>query len=347
MSPAAPENEAKSSEVESSGQIADDSALNLAALLTQRRRELKLSLAQAERATKIRRHYLELIEKGDYSGLKNDVYSKGYVASYADYLGFDTAPILTLYKKERSAHQQNLRLRDEPAKLKIGLKPIYSPKWIITPKTFLVLWAISLFILVAGYLVWQFAAVSAAPKLTLDGALTQTVTSDFAYVSGKVQGGADVFIDDSPILTAADGTFREKVALVAGVNQVKVSAKNKLGKTTVINRTFIDALTNKTAVSTTPIPEKFDGVEVRVKVAKQASWLIVVADDKEIFRGTMLDGTEQIFRAASKLRLTLGNAGSVDLTLTNLQVLRKNLGVVGKEGEVKRDLEFTKDTVAL
>lgn len=322
-------------------------SLSLGHILKKRRQELKLSLEQVEKATKIRRQYLEFIESGNYDRLQDNIYSRGYVKNYADYLGLETAPILLLYRKERGARAQSLKLRDSHRQ-KIGLTPIDSPRWVITPRTFAVLSVIALLGLILGYIIWQFTGLAAAPKLTLDNPGEETVTSNVAFVSGRVNEGAEVSINDSPILTNSDGAFREQIALVNGPNQIRVSAHNKLGKTATVTKTYIANLpsTNSPAPTQTQ-PQQFGGVQLDVHVRGGTSWIIVSADDKEIYRGTMLDGSSQTFQAADHLDLSVGNAGVVDVHLTNNQVVNKDLGVVGKPGVIRRDLIFNKDTNAL
>lgn len=325
----------------------------LSQIFKRRREELKLSIADVEIAIRVRDRYLELIEEGDYHNLRDDIYTKGYIKSYAEFLGLDPKPILELYKQERRATKV-VKKPDHGTKPTMGLKPINSPRFIITPKTFLVLATLVLFMLVTGYIVWQVGVLSLPPKLTVNSS-PQEVSVSSVYISGRVDGGADLSINDSPILTSPDGSFREKILLSDGPNQIKITAKNKLGKSVTIDKTIVAKLSKPPIATnnapstnsqpTTPPSPKFDGVKLTVKATKTATWLIVEADGKEIFRGTMLAGTGQDFSAAGTIKLTVGNAGATQLILTNTVMTDKDLGIIGADGEVKRDLEFKKDTM--
>lgn len=55
----------------------------------QRRKELNLSLKEAENATSIRIHYLQAIEDGDMTKLISPVYAQGFAKQYANFLGMD------------------------------------------------------------------------------------------------------------------------------------------------------------------------------------------------------------------------------------------------------------------
>lgn len=59
-----------------------------------------LSLSEVERALRIRESLINAIETGDQEKLPGRVYAIGFVRSYAEYLGFDGAQIIDLYKRQ-------------------------------------------------------------------------------------------------------------------------------------------------------------------------------------------------------------------------------------------------------
>jgi cytoskeletal protein RodZ len=58
-------------------------------LFKQRRKEMNLSLKEAENATSIRTSYLQSIEDGDSSKLISPIYAQGFIKQYAAFLGLD------------------------------------------------------------------------------------------------------------------------------------------------------------------------------------------------------------------------------------------------------------------
>lgn len=60
----------------------------------QRRKEMNISLKEAENATSIRMTYLQFIEEGDMSKLISPVYAQGFVKQYAGFLGLDGEKII-------------------------------------------------------------------------------------------------------------------------------------------------------------------------------------------------------------------------------------------------------------
>lgn len=59
-----------------------------------------ITLDEAENATKIRRRYLEAIEKGDFAQLPDGPPGRGFVKNYARYLGLDPEAALKLFEGE-------------------------------------------------------------------------------------------------------------------------------------------------------------------------------------------------------------------------------------------------------
>lgn len=319
-------------------------SLKLGELFRRRRQELDLSLESVERTTHIRIKYLELIEKGNYTDLEDNVYSKGYVKNYAELLGFDTKEILRLYAQERHDYDLSQGIGRNKAK-KSSLKPIDSQTFTVTPKTFLVALASLFLLIMVGYVGFQLSKLSAPPAINLSNQEKSTVSTSYVIVSGEVDSGSDVFINDSPILTSPDGSFSDKVLLADGTNQIKVTARNKFGKEATKTIVVVANLGEIKKINSTDVRKStFDGVELQVSIGSQASYIIVKSDNKEVFKGTMLPGTKQLFQAKESIKLTTGNAGSTNLQITNSIVADKSIGSLGSEGETKQDIIFSKDT---
>ena len=68
--------------------------------LLEKRIELGLTLEQAEKATKIKSEYLDLIENGKFSSLASASHASGFVKNYAKYLGISAKEIMPLFRRE-------------------------------------------------------------------------------------------------------------------------------------------------------------------------------------------------------------------------------------------------------
>jgi cytoskeletal protein RodZ len=303
--------------------------------LKARRQALRLSLAQVEIDTKIRGKFLTALESGDYSSLPNDIYSRGFVQHYAAHLGLDGQAIAAAYAKERGgvATGETRSPRLEASK-----------KLVFTGPMLAALAALAVAACVVAYLVWQFSALAAPPQLIITSpAADTTITGGIIDLAGKTTPGSDITINDSPVLTDTDGTFHEKVALQDGVNAIRVKARSKLGKTSITTRNILAHIPKVDTAAASVRLAPFDGIDVAVKI-KETTSLVVSVDGKEAWRGTVVAGWSRLFQAAHDVNITTGNAGATSVTITNTLVVNKQIDTLGRDGEIRRNQVFAKDT---
>lgn len=67
---------------------------NVGDLLRNRRKEMNLSLKEAENATSIRIAYLQALEDGEMQKLISPIYAQGFFKQYASFLGIDGEQIV-------------------------------------------------------------------------------------------------------------------------------------------------------------------------------------------------------------------------------------------------------------
>ncbi len=68
--------------------------------LSDARRRKGESVEEVESATKIRARFLRALEEDDFAAIPGDVYAKGFIKTYAEYLGLDPEPLIQQYKRE-------------------------------------------------------------------------------------------------------------------------------------------------------------------------------------------------------------------------------------------------------
>ncbi len=71
------------------------------------------SIAQAHQATRIARHYLEALEAEDWRRMPAAPFARGFLSSYAQYLGLDESPLLERFPFEPSGPGEGLQLSEE------------------------------------------------------------------------------------------------------------------------------------------------------------------------------------------------------------------------------------------
>lgn len=93
-------------------------------VLERARKDRGLSLEEAERATKIRKRYLVGLEDDDYTVLPDAVYARGFLKTYANFLGLDGAELSRELKTRRKPRRER-GLSYEPPKSEFERPIIY------------------------------------------------------------------------------------------------------------------------------------------------------------------------------------------------------------------------------
>src|SRR5215211_1399774 len=69
--------------------------------LREARESQGISISQAAVETRILQRYLIALEDGDYQHLPGDVYARGFIRNYAEYLSLPAEELIELYRRER------------------------------------------------------------------------------------------------------------------------------------------------------------------------------------------------------------------------------------------------------
>jgi cytoskeletal protein RodZ len=295
-----------------------------------RREELGYSLHKVEVATKIRGRYLRAIETSDFTHLPNDVYSRGFVRQYAQYLGLSGDNYARRYQSERGGKPElTQQVRPRALALRLGVSSRLTAS----------LLALGAIALIAGYLIWQFSSLTSAPDLQLTSPVRdEVVTSSSLKVAGTTNPGVDVLLNDVPLPSDLNGSFSTTLLLQPGVNEVRIVAKNKLGKQTRVTRNILSKQTKADQLPT----QIFDGVAVLV-TSRDDTKIVIVADGKTVYDGAMSKGSTRLVSAQSLIRVTASDSSAVTVKLTNAAVAGFDFGVLGPDAAA-RTIEFTKNT---
>ncbi len=295
-----------------------------------RREELGYTLHKVEVVTKIRGRYLRAIETSDFDNLPNDIYSRGFVRQYATFLGLQGAEMAKRYQEERG---NPLKLKRQVKPRAVELRLGATSRWAASLLT------LGVVAVVVGYLLWQFSSLTAAPKLSIVSPGKDAVTdSSSIEVKGTTDPGVDVFLNDVPLPSDVNGHFKTTLILQTGINEVRVVAKNKLGKETRLTRNIL----SRQAKSDQLPAATFDGVAALLS-ANDSSAVKIVVDGKTIYEGNFAKGSTRFISASDKIAVTTSNASSLSAKIANTVVVGYDFGPLGSNSEV-RTVEFTKTT---
>lgn len=309
------------------------------------RSEGRITLMEISRETKVPVRYLTMIEEGDYDSLPPDVYVKGFLRNYAEYLGVDPKKLVELYQREKDIKNNITKNEDAgPAP-----KPARIPRFVVTPK---IITAATISLVVLGgflFLYKEIGRFAAQPRLAITEPLgDEAIGGNSIDVVGFTDQDAKLTINDQPVLVNDNGEFRENILLQEGLNAITISATNKFGKNAskTIN---IKSDYQKPDLAYNPNlggsgsgqvdgdqTAKKKGVEVSVRAETLPTWLSVESDGNLVYSGTMLPGAVQDFNGEKEIRITSGKANQTFIKVNGKpeKVFADNPGIV-------RDVLFT------
>jgi cytoskeletal protein RodZ len=291
----------------------------LGGFLKQMRDQLNFDVKTVSILTQIKPHYLESLEAGKWDDLPADVYIRGFVKSLARVYNLPEDALIEQYEKEHG-----FTPKARPQRVEIQKRISF------TPRTIIILVSLVIGLLAVGYVGNQIRSVLAPPVLELTEPESDvTIQGSSLVIAGRAEIGADVTINDQIVLTDKNGQFNESLILSAGLNTVEVVARNKFDRESRITRR-VNAELQQSIVVAPSAP-----VTVTIEVGPESAWIYMEADGVVVQRGTMLPGSTKTITAGSDVLLTSANAGS-----TKVNYNGKDLGVMGRSGEVIRNVEF-------
>ncbi len=287
--------------------------------MAQIRKQLNMDIKTVSILTQIKPMYLEQLEAGNWDALPADVYIRGFLKSLANLYHVQEQVLIDQYDKEHGFGQ---------IKKPIVQKQRFEIKF--TPRTVIIGITGLLTLLAVGYVVSQISSVLTPPKLLLNEPNGDvTIQGNSIIFSGSAEIGADVFINDQAVLTDKNGDFTENLIVSPGLNVIEIVVHNKFNKESKITRRI------SAEVAEVQAPQQ-QAVNITLTIGPTSAWIYMEADGAVVQRGTMLPGSTKTISAKEHILLTSANAGSTQVIYNG-----KDLGKLGREGEVIRNVEFS------
>lgn len=215
-----------------------ETTLTLGEELKAKRTQQYISLEKVAFVLKISKDYLEFLERGVYEKLPGEVYAKNFIKVYAQYLGLNSQDLLDLYKRERTVHHnlnhsQKFAMK-EPAKILSRLH------FLSTPRIARNLIVLGVAFIGFFYIGFKVEAIIRPPDLEVAYPATDILTEEkFIEVKGKTIEGAHVVINGQTVFVEEGGIFTEKVNLLDGINEIKISSKKDHSKENIEYRRVV------------------------------------------------------------------------------------------------------------
>lgn len=119
-------------------------------ILKNKRLEKKLALSEVEGATKIKKEFLEAIERNDFQKISSEVAARGFIKNYGEFLGLSSKPILAIFKRDFTKDKQETTF-------------VWKPRFHWTPKLTVILVVVVFALLLLTYLSWQYFSLVNTP----------------------------------------------------------------------------------------------------------------------------------------------------------------------------------------
>lgn len=300
-------------------------------MLREVRERRGLTLADAERETKIRQKYLAALEDDNIAALPGPLYVRGFLRNYALYLGVDPDETLEIYNSQSTPTRTKIRAaRGEPIpKLKgakdperINIAPL-SPEKIDTRVRYGTQYvAISLLaipLIIVFYFIYSgaFGNRNAVIPLPTTGPAPSTVTP--LPVTAFTAVPTAVVTTTNPLTTT----------------QVPVGQGTPLPPDS----------TPGAVASPTTAPALSGKATVKVAAVRDV-WMRVTVDGVKAYEGTLAQGTTKQWTGDSTVRIRTGRADVVKLTVNGEDrglmlgdgkelILEKEWNVEGEETIIK------------
>ena len=197
-----------------------------------------LTLEQAADDTRIRLKFLQAIESGDYQSLPGNVYTKGFLRNYAEYLNLEPDEMVALYVGERGGI--------EPLRTFAPMKPLVKRSFIFTPTVLVPVVVLAGIVLFVVYFYYQFTSFAVAPHVDITDPPGDAISQSPQFtLKGKANPDGRITVTVSPGLEPipevkpnADGTFSVTVPLKPGANHVEIEVLDPSGKQAKASRTI-------------------------------------------------------------------------------------------------------------
>lgn len=200
-------------------------------ILKEARTDNFYTLEDIEKNTKIRLELLEALERDDYNSLPPEIFVRGFIKNYGQFLKLDTSKLLAIFRRDYE------KKKHPPEVMESFSKPITKNNFIITPQRILSLVIVLVIFGFFAYLWVEYRQFVGSPPLNIASPIDgQTVEIPSVVVEGTTDPDAKVSVNNQEIGVADNGHFREEIKLSASSNTITVTSTSRFGQQSKIDR---------------------------------------------------------------------------------------------------------------
>lgn len=200
--------------------------IGIGEFLREARQSQGLNVVKLSRETKIKRDFVEALERADWDVLPEFPVVQGFVKNISSFLGEDEKKALALLRRDYPPRQQAL-----------VPKPDISEKFTWTPRRTFVAGVLIIFALVLTYLASQYYRFLKPPKLEVSQPQEgEIVRIRELTVSGQTDPDVSVVVNNQPVTVDAEGNFASQIEIDEASGEIRIVARSRSGKETTIMR---------------------------------------------------------------------------------------------------------------
>jgi len=282
----------------------------------------KSSISQIEMSTKIRGSYIIALEEGNYSNLPADIYVRGILKNYAEYLELDYYELLKLYRREGFTQG----VTDDRKRYYLDIKSFVS-RFMVTHRLISGLVFAFIVFLIGLYVYHNIQELNKPPKLEVTSPINNVeVSMSSVNVIGSTDLGSKVLINGQKIFLKDDGGFLEKYTLEEGENKISIQSISHLNnKKTIINKTVF----YKPEVNISIVVESLDNTFMKIE-----------ADGEVVFEKSMDKGIKETINAKDIIKISTHNGKNTIVHLDGEQVVLSD-----KDEYIEKEFIYTKEEI--
>ena len=243
-------------------------------ILRSEREKQRLTIKDVENETSIRALYIEAIEKGDQKALPSEVYVKGFIRNYADFLHLDADALARQYREEIHGIEEAAPV---VAAIPVAEGGEHGP----------------------------FSSGSDFRERVQKSHRTQNILVTVGVILIAFIGSIYYFFGDEPAAkqkpnsAASGGMIRQEPPVVRSSASSSKATVSPAAEPSMESATAAAASVNR-------------GVEVSAKFTGRC-WIQAVTDGKVVYEGTAEPNQTLSWKGADRIAVTVGNAGAVDI----------------------------------
>ena len=200
----------------------------LGEILSEARKKKHISQSRAAADLLIKKEHIEALENQKWLDLPEPTFVKGFLNTYASYLGLDPSHVLAVYRREF----------DESKFQKPHPNPRAERRLFLTPTRIINLVFIFAIFIFVTYIGITFSSILSAPKLeVVSPSADETTSVPVVQIIGKTDFEATVSIKGEFVAVDGQGNFSKEYSLSEGKNVIEVIASKRLSPKARIIRT--------------------------------------------------------------------------------------------------------------